>query len=287
MYQHTVSWFLSSNPELGDVQTSASGNLFTLSLSEPLSIPSNASAVTCELLQAIVWNSTLNIIEGVNDMFYYAVNGFPTSVQVPEGNYDLHIMSETLSRLMFANIPSVPLGSFALSLKGPYCLIQNSIVSSSNYISQIQMGLPRDVSRALGFFAGNLTFSQTVVVGASEGFVSQQAPPLRDGAKEWLLSSSLVARGVRINGRFDQVLAKVSFENTPPGSQLVFNPSQPNVVPAQLGPGSRVSQVTSWLTDAATGLPISTNGESWSYIAVLKYDLPLYTADPEKKRKLA
>ena len=286
MYQHTVSWFLSSNPELGNVQTSAGGNLFTLSLSEPLSIPANASAVTCELLQAIVWNSTLNIIEGVNDVLNYAVNGIPTFVTCPEGNYDLHIMSETLSQLMFANVPSVPLGSFALSLKGPYCLIQNSILSLSNYIGQIQMGLPRDISRALGFFPGNLTFSQPVLVGASEGFVSQQSPPLRDGAKEWLLSSSLVARGVRINGRFDQVLAKISFENTPPGSQLVFNPAQPNVVPSQLGPGSRVSQVTSWLTDAATGLPVSTNSEYWSYIAVLKYDLPLYT-DPEKKRRLA
>lgn len=276
MYTTTISWFLSSNPQIGNVQTSPNGSLFNVQLAEPFTIPSNASNITVELQQAIVWNSTTNIVAGVNDRFYYTVFGNPQSfVVIPEGNYDLHLLSETISQLMFAAPNPVPLGSFELGLKGAYTVMTLSWFGPA-YITQVQFGLPQDCSRALGYFAQTLNYTSGAGSGNQQSFVSQEAPPLKDGTKSWLLSSSLVAKGVRVNDKFDSVLAKINFNHTPPGSQLVYTPPRPNVVPSDFGPGRQIGTVTSYLTDAATGLAISTNGEYWSYIAVLKYDTPLY-----------
>jgi hypothetical protein len=289
MYTTTISWFLSSNPEIGNVQTSSNGSLFTVQLQEPFVVPRNASNITCELQQAIVWNSTINVVRNVNDRFYYSVAAQPQSfVVIPEGNYDIHLLSETINTLV-ENAP-VPVLEFSiqLSLRGAYTDMTLYYYDSGRYISQVQFGLLQDIGRSLGFLPQIINFNP-VIVGASESFVSDEASKLKDGSKSWLLSSSLVARGVRVNDRYDAVLAKINFNATPPGSQLVYTPPRPNIVPSDFGPGRLIETVTSYLTDSDTGLAVSTNGEYWSYVVVLKYDQPLYNDVQEgsgKKRKV-
>ena len=285
MYTTTISWFLSSNPEIGNVQTSPNGSLFTVQLAEPFTIPSNASNITVELQQAIVWNSTVNIVEGVNDRFYYKNGALPqTFVTVPSGNYDVHLFSETINQLVAIAPDPIPLGSIQFSLRGTYTVMVLNYLGPRHF-SQVQFGLAQDVSRSLGFLPQIINFTLPLIIGSSESFTSDEAGSLKDGTKSWLLSSSLVAKGVRVNDKFDSVLSKINFNHTPPGSQLVYTPPRPNVVPADFGPGRQINTVTSYLTDAATGLAISTNGENWSYIAVLKYDTPLYDEVQSGKKR--
>jgi hypothetical protein len=277
MYTTTISWFLSSNPEIGSVQTSENGSLFTVQLQEAYVIPSNASNITCQLQQAIVWNSTVNVITGVNDRFYYTVGTTSqTFVVIPQGNYDVHLLSETISQLV-ENAP-VPVFefSFELTLRGAYTNMTLYYYVSGRYIGQVQFGLPQDIGGSLGFLPQIINFNP-IIIGASQSFVSERASNIKDGSKSWLLSSSLVAKGVRVNDKFDSVLSKINFNATPPGSQLVYVPPSPNVVPSDFGPGRPISTVTSYLTDSDTGLAVSTNGEYWSYVVVLKYDTPLYS----------
>lgn len=288
MFTNTVSWFLSSNPQIGSVETTPNGSLFTVSLQEPFVIPSNASNITCELQQAIVWNSTINVVQGVNDRFYYRVAAQPqTFVVVPEGNYDVHLLSETLSQLVEnAPVPVFP-GTLQLSLRGAFTDLTLNYLSSPRYIGQVQCGLAQDICRSLGFLPQILNFTAPLIIGASQSFTSDNAGTLKDGTKSWLLSSSLVAKGIRLNDKYDSVLAKINFNGTPPGSQLVYTPPRPNVIPSDYGPGRKIETVTSYLTDAETGLPVSTNGEFWSYVVIMKFDQPLYREEEgsSKKRK--
>lgn len=277
MHTTTISWFLSSNPEIGSVQTSTNGSLFTVQLQEPFQIPRNATNITCELQQAIVWNSTVNIVQGVNDRFYYKNGALPqTFVTIPPGNYDVHLFSETINQLVAIAPNPIPLGSIQFNLRGAYTVMLLNYLGPRHY-SQVQFGLAQDVSRSLGFLPQIINYTLPPVVGNSESFISDEAGTLKDGTKSWLLSSSLVARGVRVNDKYDSVLAKINFNQTAPGSQLVYTPPRPNVVPSDFGPGRLIETVTSYLTDAETGLAISTNGEYWSYVVVMKYDQPLYS----------
>lgn len=285
MFTTKISWFLSSNPALGGVQTDPNGGQFTVQLSEPYEIPRNASNITVSLLQSIVWNSQINVVDGVNNRLYYRVAGIDTSVVVPTGNYDLHSLSETLNQVMFQNVPSLPIGSLQIYLKGAYCVLE-ATVRGANYIQQFQLGLPGDVSLLLGFLPQTLVFTGLPVIGTEESWESDSSPPLKDGTRELLLGSTLVAKGVRVNGKFSQVLSKINFGHTAPGSQLIYAPALMNNVPCDLGAGRVITEVKSFLTNAATGELISTNGEYWSYVAILSFEQPLYDEEPNKKRKM-
>lgn len=287
MYTTRISWFLSSNPELGAVETNSKGGRFTVQLDEPFTIPHNATNVNVSLLQAIVWNSTTNVVDGVNNRLFYRLNDgvstYDLFVAIAPGNYDLHSLSEALEAAMFRNVPSLPVGSFQLYLRGGYCALLMT-VRGAIYMDRIYMAAVNDVARLIGFNQQILVYTNTTTVGSSQTFVSENAPPIKDGTRKLLLSSTLVDKGMRVNGKYSQVLSVVDFGQTPPGSQLIYTPPQMQVVPTDQGAGRTISSVQSLLTDAATGDVIDTNEEFWSYIAVLSYDQPLYS-EPESNKK--
>lgn len=287
MYTTKISWFLSSNPELGAVERDAKGGRFTVQLGEPFVIPQNASNVNVSLLQAIIWNSQTNIVEGVNNrLFYRVTNGVVNTdmfVSVPGGNYDLHTLGEALEAAMFRAVPSLPVGSFQLFLRGAYCGLTMT-VNGATYLSRIYFAGVNDVSTPLGFNQQTLEYTGGLIVGSSQTFVGNFAPPIKDGTRQLLLSSTLVDKGLRVNGKYSQVLATVNFGQTPPGSQLIYTPNQMQAVPTDQGGGRSIYSVTSFLTDASTGELVDTLGESWSYVCVISFDQPMYS-EQNKKRK--
>ena len=276
-----ISWFLSSNPVLGAQNVSRTGSYFEVYLQEPFILPSNASNVTCELQSAVVWNSAFNVATGVNDLFYYSTTPIAGGaevdrvVQIPAGNYDLHLLAEAIGfqTSLIVGAP-IPVGSVTFPLRGGYCLTSLLIRAGTHYISRVRYGQPGDISTLVGFFPQNLVWSVPVAVNNEQSFQSDVAPPAKDGTRDWLIQSSLVNRGIRVNSRFQNVLASLSFANTPPGSQLLYSPPQPKPVPTDLT-GLTISYVASYITDSVTGQPVDTNGEYWSYIAVIRYQIPV------------
>lgn len=279
--QREISWFLSSNPALGAQNVSKNGSYFEIYLQEPFSLPSNATNVTCELNSAVVWNSQYNITTGVNDLFYYSTTpiagGAQTDhvVEIPSGNYDLTLLSFELSALILAATPTVAPGSLALGLRGAYAVLELLIrPGGTRYISRVQMGQPQDCSQIIGFLPQDLVWTLPVVVNNSQDFISDLAPAIKDGVRDWFLSTTLVNRGIRINSTFNSVLATINFSDCPPGCQLLFEPPNPKPVFTDLS-GGTIGFVASYLTDVATGLPVNTNGEYWSFIAILRYEIPI------------
>lgn len=276
-----ISWFLSSNPALGAQNISRTGSYFEVFLQEPFTLPSNATNVTCELQSAVVWNSAFNVAANVNDQFWYSTIPLAGGAQVdhqiriPPGNYDLHLLAEAVG-LQMANVAAapIPVGSVTFPLRGGYCLTSILIRPGTHYVSRVRYGQPNDISTLLGFFPQDLVWTSPATPGNQQDFRSDVAPPAKDGTRDWLIQSSLVNRGIRVNSRFQNVLASLSFAQTPPGSQLLYTPAQPKPVPTDLT-GLTISYVASYITDAVTGQPVDTNGEYWSYIAVIRYQIPI------------
>jgi hypothetical protein len=276
-----ISWFLSSNPALGAQNISKTGSYFEVYLQEPFTLPSNATNVTCELQSAVVWNSAFNVAANVNDEFFYSTIPLAGGAEVDHqiriapGNYDLHLLAEAVG-IQMANIAAapIPVGSVTFPLRGGYCLTTLLIRPGTHYVSRVRYGQPNDISTLLGFFPQDLVFGMPPNVGNQQEFRSDIAPPAKNGTRDWLIQSSLVNRGIRVNSRFQSVLASLSFAQTPPGSQLLYTPAQPKPVPTDLT-GLTISYVASYITDAVTGQPVDTNGEYWSYIAVIRYQIPV------------
>ena len=276
-----ISWFLSSNPALGAQNISRTGSYFEVFLQEPFTLPSNATNVTCELQSAVVWNSGFNVAEGVNDKFYYSTTPLGGGAQVdqvvtiPPGNYDLHFLAEAVGlQMALVAGASIPVGSVTFPLRGGYCLTTLLIRPGTHYISRVRYGQPQDISPLLGFLPGDLVWTAPVVVNSEQSFQSNTPPPAKDGTRDWLIQSSLVNRGIRVNSKFQNVLGTINFSQTPPGSQLLYTPAQPKPVPTDLT-GLTISYVASYITDALTNLPVDTSGDYWSYIAVIRYQIPV------------
>ena len=90
----------------------------------------------------------------------------------------------------------------------------------------------------------------------------------------YLIHSSLVSRGIRTNGTFLQVIAQVPI-NAPPGSELLYEPQNPVVTPANELTGSVISQVTTLLTDS-NNVPVDTRGEAYTVGVVIRWSVPVY-----------
>lgn len=275
------SWFLSSNPLLGAENISRNGSYFDVYLQESFELPKNATNIMASLQSAVLWNSQFNVATDVNDQFFYSTTPIAggaevaRSVRIPAGNYDLHLLAEAVGLQMSqVALAPIPIGSVTFPLRGGYCLATLLIRPGTHYVSRVSMGVPGDISSLLGFLPQNLIWTLPVVAGNEQNFQSDQAPPAKDGTRDWLICSSLVNRGIRINSTFNSVLASVSFAQTAPGSQLQYAPPVPKPVPTDLS-GLSISFVSSYLIDSQTGLPVDTNGEYWSYIVKISYQIPI------------
>jgi len=268
---HQISWFLSSNPALGAANLSRNGSYFDVFLQEAFRIPENAFNTTVEMQSAVVWNQGFNIIDGVNNVLTYtkALAGI-RQVIIPPGNYDLHTFSGTVERLL---LPDVPAQSLSFQQKGGFVEMFIRVVDINNYIAQVEFNQPLSPNGELGFLP--LVYVTTNTSSGDETtYTGQEAGPIIDGHRTWILSSSLCTRGVRINDVFLSALQTITFAQTPPNSQYVFTPPKPLVVPTDLSQ-TTISTVTSYLTDARTGTPVDTQEQYWSYVAVLRFIIPL------------
>jgi len=269
--QQSLSWFLSSDPRLGAINTNTNGNYFDVLLQEAFTVPPNAVNITAELQSAVVWNTGTNIIAGVNNVFSYdfGAGSVLRTVEIPQGNYDLHTLSVTIDALLQ---PDVPTGSILFELRGGFVAMLMTNKSLTNYIANVRFDLPQSPASILGF---NPEIYQGAFPGLNNAvsYRSQSTSEIVDGHRSWILSCSLCTRGIRVNDKFLAALAYITFADIAPNSQYVYEPPRPLVVPTDIAK-TTITTVSSYLTDARTGLPVSTE-EYWSYTVILRYEVPI------------
>src|SRR5690242_18384785 len=106
------SYFFSSDPAAGALNVSTDGTTFTVQLSDPISVPSDAKACHVGVNTAAIWNTSPNIgpelgPAGVDDnKFRYTTSTAPAGtydITFPTGQYSLGAISTYLSSQLTNN----------------------------------------------------------------------------------------------------------------------------------------------------------------------------------------
>lgn len=253
------------------VRVSENGSRFSFSLAPALTLPLDAKDVSLSAVSATIWWTVPNFVTGVNDSFH--LTGPDTLdvltnyvILIPQGLYSLAQLEEALLiglAAAGAKINPLPLVNL---------IADNStgrIVVKLNYTTASLTFPPLSAYQRLGFNLNDTLLGTTIANGLPEGYNLAVRTADFNPVDSFLIHSSLVDTGVRVNNAFSNVIAQVLI-NSSPGSQILYEPRVPSMVPATILRGN-TGFATMWLTNSLNA-PIDTNGESWSVRVVITYN---------------
>ena len=274
-YEETL--IVSSDPKNGAVNITDKGSRFDVNLSgEGIYIPKKAIATNISVEEATVWWVIPNIETGENDKLY--VNGPNTldvltnyTLTVPQGLYDLDGLNQSILRLL----------ENAGAKTNPEPLI--TLLADENTQKVVIRFNYNNVSVD---FTQNNTFRNIL------GFNSQILGPYAvvpinqianntanfNTVNSFLLHSSLVSQGIRINDTFSSVISNILID-VAPGSQIISKPFNPAKIASPELNDTRKTTLQFWLTDDENRV-VNTNGEYFTARIVIRYLLP-YVLNPE------
>lgn len=87
----------------------------------------------------------------------------------------------------------------------------------------------------------------------------------------YLINSSIIEQGLRVNNRYNHTIARVLID-VEPGSQIIYSPNHPTRCNANNLRGVRKTEIEFWLTDQ-NYRRVNTQGENWSANIVIEYYL--------------
>lgn len=253
------------------VTVSEGGSRFSFDLVPALRIPLDAKDVSLSVVSATIWWTVPNFVTGVNDSFH--ITGpdtldvvTPYVITIPQGLYSLAQLEEALLLGLAAagaKISPLPLVNL---------LADNStgrIIVKLNYVTA-SMNFPAlSPYQRLGFNLNDTLLGTTLANGLPLGYNLAVRTADFNPVDSFLVHSSLVDTGLRVNNAFSNVIAQVLINNAP-GSQILYEPRVPSVVDASILRGN-TGFANMWLTNS-TNQPVDTNGESWSVRVVIRYN---------------
>ena len=247
----------------GAGSVSEDGSRFSFQLNPPLEIPQHAKNITVSAEAATVWwtvpnitnqNNTLSIVgPDLNDVLQ------TYNISLPQGLYDLSQVESAVHRALenqgAKNVPE-PLVSMLADDS------TQKVIVRLNYANvQVFFG-PSSPYKILGFVAGT-TLSRPPTNNRAP-FVAQF-----NQINSFLIHSSLVNQGLRVNNKYSSVIAQVLID-VAPGSQIVskeFNP--PRLEASNLR--GKTDRVQFWITDDQNR-PVNTNGEIFTCRVSIRWD---------------
>ena len=271
-----LSLLVSSNPQLGAINVNKDGSSFEINFDDPLQIPPDALNVTVALHESTIWYTTPNIIKDENDTMY--IFGDTESggsqlfqIKIPQGLYDVSGLNiAVLSELEKQ-------GARTLDNNGEYLPLVNltgdsntqKVIIRFNYNNVTVDFRPENTPRVI------LGFNQELYGPFILSPINQLAENIAafNQLNSFLIATNLVSRGIRINNRYNQVIARVPI-NVQPGSQIVFSPFNPAKSEAQGLAGSKRTVLRFRLTDQ-NFRSVNTNSEYWNCRVVISFDQPL------------
>ena len=277
-----ISLLVTSNPAVGAINRSPDGANFEIQLEDPLTIPKDAMNVKIKIDEAKIWWTVPNIIAGVNDTFYIFGDddqAIPVPqnfvIQIPQGLYDLTGLNNALqSGLEAAGARTVdgannplPLLSLLADEATQKVLIRFNYPNVTADFTQTNT--PREIIGADVLVYGPYAGAPLNVLMPNVAAFNQ--------VNSFLIASDLVQKGIRVNNRYNQIIADVGIDVSP-GSQIVFSPRHPAKVKANELIGAKRTNIRFRLTDDQLR-PVNTNGEFWSSRFVISYDMPIVIRD--------
>lgn len=261
----TTAVFFSTTFVDQNVRVSENGSKITVNLDNPIGFPSSALYATLEVSQASVWWSSPNIGELYNNnKFLYLINGVEQpEIVIPDGLYSLASLNSYLSR-EFVN-------------RG----------QDGNLISFVGDDSTSKVVMTIGVANVQANFDSEGSVGAIMGFTGLVPPTLEpagtsvesqsqatfNSINSYAIKSDLLSGGIPVNNSGLNILANIPI-TAKIGSQINYAPTNPIRVDASELRGKSKQAFYLQLVDQ-DGNNVSTAGEPWSCLIVLRYGVLL------------
>ncbi len=268
MVVFSIPILVSSDPAAGAENRSADGSQFEVNTDEPIVIPSEAT--NCELFvsSASVWNVVPNILDSgpdQNNQFYIEIAAVNYVAVIPQGLYDLNTLEAAIERDLENQGAAV--GTFSFLPDDP----TQKVVIRIN-VAGIQIDFtPADTPRNLLGFNSQLLPPGGVSVGV-ESFVADEEAAFNN-IDFFLIHSDLCSEGIRLNGEFNQAIAKVDILDTGVGELITNQYFVPVVCECSYLIGAMRKSWRIWLTDQ-NNERVNTQGEFFNAQIVIQYRLP-------------
>ncbi len=245
----------------------ADGSQFSVYLEEPLIIPYNAEYCYLTVSDATCWYNIKNINEGVNDELHIAYDDGFTAHNVKltfdAGLYDVDHLNAALLRLLI-NDDTIP-SDIIIFIPDP---ASDKIHIQFNYPdTQVDFrdSTGPNIRDVLGFESrfvpNNPTTQLQYEVGDTEAAFNN--------IDYFTIGSDLVQRGLRINDKYYQTIAKIPI-TTELGHQNVYEPQNPPKIPCNELIGCNKKQITLWITNENLKR-VNTDGQPFSASINLHY----------------
>lgn len=270
LIKRQMSMTFSSDPANGAENLSADGTQFNVTLDTPLAIPKSAMNCSMAVLAATIWNVSPNISAAFNNnLFQYqtSVAGGPlvtyTEV-IADGLYSLDALNSYLA-IKFTN-RGFPGDLFVFTGNSS---TNQSVITFLIALDVINIGINGSVGTLLGYPTGSPNISAPF-----PGY-SEFSPDIAtfNRVNSYVITSDFVSTGIALNGTSRSILANVPI-TAPPGSQIVYLPSQPQFFMADELIGNSKSFARFNLTDQSLR-PSPTNGEYWTVTIILMWEVLL------------
>lgn len=272
--QHIVTTLLADSNELnGAINKSALGSSFTIQFQSPFKIPDNATNLTIIVKNAVVWFTTPNIIENVNNKIPINYQNVDYTIFLPTGLYDINTLN-TQIEIELANLtPSPPPVTNLVKLIASYS--ENKILIKLNYPETIvdftQSFTIRDL---IGYDSTSILNSGNSNPYVPIYFKSDNGFAKFNNIDYYLIRCpTLLNRGLEINGNYVGILVKIDAK-AEVNSKIVYDPRQTVTIPAPELKGIDLSKMTFELCDQ-TGTLVDTRGENFSVLFEIHYDIAI------------
>ena len=259
---YSIPMILSSDERNGARNKSVDGSTFTIELDRPIIVPKEAHYCYIEVQSAQIWNTTPNIITGINDQITITINNDSRTLTLDQGLYSLRALNDELQRQL-ETLGSIFTSAIQLSSDTATSKV---IIEYDNIDVEVDFTPERSIRDILGFE------SQVYSPQFGEGlFIKAPNIATFNSVDYYLIHTDLVNYGIRNNTDYDQTVAEV-YIDVPVGSQILYRPfNMPKIAGMELI-GSRRNRINCWLTDDFNRR-VDTNGENWSFQITINYVL--------------
>lgn len=267
--KHNITFLFDSNPNSGAVNRSALGSTFTIDFDTPLIIPKNASNINVKIINATVWFVTPNVTTD-NNIFVIFYNGVRYAIAIPTGLYNTTTLSNKIATQLHLINPNLPRDLIELQED----TAESKVIIKFNYYNIIiDFTVPNSINEILGFNAEVITGYTDALDGPLPFYlIGDNVAQFNQTSYYLIKCSSLLNRGLYINGKYRGVLAKIDVD-VDVNSKIIYDPNQTALIPAEEIKGIDLSSLTFQLTDQNDEL-VDTRGEDFSITFEIQYDLP-------------
>ena len=252
MITYKLPMILSSSTANGASSKNDSGSYFEVNLEQGIKIPSRAKYCWLEVQSAEIWNTSPNILTGVNDKLYYEDAMGVFTMTIPQGLYSIDLLNSEINRQIIES------GRAENSM-----VIYGNFATQKTFIQFLNIGTSIDFTPS-DTFRDILGFNSQIIgpsVSADEIFDSDNVAAFNT-IDYYIIHCNIVSYGIRINNKFTQAIAQVLIDK-PAGSQILHEPNNPPAIEASNLPGNYIRNLKVWLTDQDNNL-VNTASEDWA-----------------------